>query len=182
MNKTKILVLVDVQKDFIDGALRNEDAIKAVPSIVKKAEEFKGDYIFVTRDTHDENYLNTPEGKNLPFVHCIKGTDGWNLPYTLAQVLMDKDIREETSIQYFNKPTFGSFALAEAIRAIPGDLDIEICGFCTDICVVSNALLIKAAVYDRAEIKVLKDLCAGVTKHSHNAALTTMEKCQIEII
>ena len=69
MNKTKILVLVDVQKDFIDGALRNEDAIKAVPSIVKKAEEFKGDYIFVTRDTHDENYLNTPEGKNLPFVH-----------------------------------------------------------------------------------------------------------------
>lgn len=182
MHKTKILVLVDVQNDFIDGALKNEDAIKVVPNIVKKAKEFNGDYVFVTRDTHDENYLNTLEGKNLPFVHCVKGTDGWNINSDLAKVLMDKDVREETCVLYFNKPTFGSYALAEAIRAIPGELDIEICGFCTDICVVSNALLVKAAVYDRAKVKVLGDLCAGVTPESHEAALNTMRMCQIDVI
>lgn len=182
MNKTKILVLIDVQKDFIDGALRNEDAIKTVPNIVKKAEEFNGDYIFVTRDTHGEDYLGTPEGVSLPVVHCVKGTDGWNINSDLAKVLMNKDVREETPVLYFNKPTFGSFALAEAVRAIPGELEIEICGFCTDICVVSNALLIKAAVYDRAKVKVLGDLCAGVTPASHEAALNTMRMCQIDVI
>lgn len=180
----KILVLVDVQNDFIDGSLRNEDAIKTVPNIVDYINKFDGDVIYATKDTHDENYLNTPEGKKLPVVHCVNGTDGWQINNEVYRALvkaMDRDI----DLCFIEKPTFGSYNLvdtiAEDINENARNIEIEICGFCTDICVVSNALLIKAAFYDKANITVLKDLCAGVTPESHEAALTTMQMCQIDV-
>lgn len=178
----KILVVIDCQNDFIDGSLRNEEAIKAVPNIVKKIESFKGDNILVTRDTHDANYLETAEGKKLPVVHCVNGTGGWYLNADIAKALHQKELREECLVGYLNKPTFGSFKLAEFIGAIKDDLEIEFVGFCTDICVVSNALMVKAAVYDHAEISVDASCCAGVTPESHQAALTTMQMCQINIV
>lgn len=178
----KILVVIDCQNDFIDGSLRNEEAIKAVPNIVKKIESFKGDNILVTRDTHDENYLETAEGKKLPVVHCVNGTDGWYLNADIAKALHSKELREECLIGYINKPTFGSQKLVDFLSAVNDDLEIEFIGFCTDICVVSNALMVKAAVYDHAEISVDASCCAGVTPESHQAALTTMQMCQINIV
>ena len=182
METKKVLVVIDVQNDFITDALRNEEAIKVVPEIAKKIRDFKGDYIFVTRDTHEENYMETNEGKKLPVVHCVDGTKGWYIEETVWKALHEKELREEAVVRYFNKPTFGSFELAEAVKGIDGELDIEFVGFCTDICVVSNALMVKAAVYDRANVKVNRNLCAGVTPETHEAALTTMKMCQIDVI
>jgi len=179
--KHKILCIIDCQEDFITGALKNEEAIKAVPKIVKKAQEFDGEYIFITRDTHNEDYLDTKEGKHLPIPHCIKGTPGWMLNSDLSRVLTQKDVKEEHIIAYFDKPTFGSTALVKHISRISGELEIEICGFCTDICVISNALMIKGAVNDRADIAVDSECCAGTTPEAHKAALGIMENCQIEI-
>ena len=182
MDTKKVLVVIDVQNDFITDALRNEEAIKKVPNIVSKINEFKGDYIFVTRDTHQENYMETSEGKKLPVVHCVEGTKGWYIEESVWKALHEKELREETVVRYFNKPTFGSFDLAEAVKGIEGKLDIEFVGFCTDICVVSNALMVKAAVYDRADVKVIEDCCAGVTPETHFAACKTMQMCQIDVI
>lgn len=178
----RVLVLIDVQNDFITGSLRNEDAIKAVPNIVKKVKEFDGDYIFLTQDTHDEDYLNTNEGKKLPVVHCVDGTDGWAIEPTVAKAVDEKQKNANIIVESLVKPTFGSFDLSQEISKIPGEVEIEICGFCTDICVVSNALILKAALYDRAQIKVIEDCCAGVTPQTHFAACKTMEMCQIDII
>lgn len=182
MNK-KILVVVDVQNDFIDGSLHNDEAINKIPNIVKKINEFNGDYIFVTRDTHDYDYMTTNEGKYLPVAHCIKNTDGWYINPEVLAALHKKELQDDACIiQYIDKPTFGSYDLVTCIKNIDGDLDIEFVGFCTDICVVSNVLLVKAAVYDRATIVVDSDCCAGVTVESHEAALTTMRMCQVNII
>ena len=177
----KILVVIDCQNDFIDGSLRNEEAIKTVPNIVKKIESFKGDNILVTRDTHDENYLTTKEGEKLPFVHCVNGTSGWYLNADIAKALHQKELREECLVGYLNKPTFGSFKLAEFIGSIKDDLEIEFVGFCTDICVISNVLMVKAATYENAEIFVDASCCAGVSVERHNAALLAMKSCQINI-
>lgn len=179
----KILVLVDVQNDFIDGSLRNEEAIKTVPNIVEYLNQFDGDAIYATKDTHDENYLNTPEGKKLPVVHCVKGTDGWQINKDVYGALVDT-MNRNINLCFIEKPTFGSYELIKMLKEDLGDLrnvEIEICGFCTDICVVSNALMVKAEFYDRANVTVLKDLCAGVTPESHEAALTTMQMCQIDV-
>lgn len=172
----KILVVVDMQKDFVDGALGTAEAVAIVPNVVKKINEFDGD-IFVTYDTHFENYMDTSEGKNLPVPHCIKGTDGWKLDSYVYEALSKKEYTE------VEKLTFGSTALPELIKNQVGEEEftIELIGLCTDICVVSNALIFKAN-FPEIDIMVDKTCCAGVTPASHDAALTTMQMCQIKII
>lgn len=191
MEKKKILVVVDVQNDFIDGALRNEDAIKTVPNIVKKINEFDGDLILVTMDTHGEDYLETKEGINLPVKHCIKGTSGWKMNEDVKNAIMDAKLDRDIKVIVFEKPTFGSKYLSKFLAhdsEVHGEngedleLNIEFVGFCTDICVVSNALMVKAAVYDHANVSVVENCCAGVTPETHNAAISTMKMCQINII
>ncbi|MBR3833301.1 MAG: cysteine hydrolase [Lachnospiraceae bacterium] len=172
----KFLVVVDMQKDFVDGSLGTAEAVAIVPNVVKKINEFDGD-IFVTYDTHFDNYMNTSEGKKLPVPHCIKGTDGWKLDANVAKALQGKEYTEVEKI------TFGSVDLPDLIFKAAGDEDfsIELVGLCTDICVVSNTLILKAN-YPEKSITVDASCCAGVTPESHNAALTTMKMCQINVI
>lgn len=171
----KFLVVVDMQKDFVDGALGTKEAVAIVPAVVKKINAFNGE-IIVTYDTHGENYMETSEGKNLPVPHCIKGTDGWQLDKSIVSALENKSY---TAVE---KPTFGSVNLPEIIKekANGETFTIELIGLCTDICVVSNALLLKAN-FPEAEICVDPECCAGVTPESHNASITTMKMCQIKI-
>ncbi len=171
----KILVVVDMQKDFVDGALGTPEAVRIVPAVCEKIAAFEGK-IFVTYDTHFENYMDTREGKNLPVPHCIKGTEGWMLDKAVEKALEGKDF---TPVE---KLTFGSTALPELVRtaAAGEEFSVELIGLCTDICVVSNALLLKAN-FPEAEITVDPACCAGVTPASHEAALTTMAFCQIGI-
>lgn len=170
----KILIVVDMQKDFVDGSLGTAEAQAVVGNVVKKAENYDGEVIF-TRDTHGENYMETQEGKLLPVIHCVEGTDGWQLIPEL------EDIRKAHGWKCYNKPTFGCTALAEDLKKLnetEGIESVELVGLCTDICVVSNALLIKAFM---PEIPVMADsaCCAGVTPNKHEAALETMRSCQI---
>jgi len=183
METRKVLAVIDVQNDFITGSLRNEEAIKKVPNIVKKINEFDGDAIFYTMDTHPENYMETNEGKKLPVVHCVKGTEGWEIEASVMDAL-NKAAGRGVRVARVEKPTFGSYDLVGEIRRISlwADLDIEFVGFCTDICVVSNALLVKAAFYDKAKVTVVEDCCAGVTPETHFAACKTMQMCQIDVI
>lgn len=170
----KVLVVVDMQKDFVDGALGSAEAVAIVSNVVEKIKSFDG-YIFVTYDTHSEDYLNTSEGKKLPVPHCIKGTDGWELNEEVQSALVGK---EYIAVE---KPTFGSVDLPKLIRKKVGEsFEIELVGLCTDICVVSNALVLKAN-FPENEISVIADCCAGVTPEAHNAALQTMKSCQINI-
>ena len=179
----KVLVAVDVQNDFITGSLANDEAQKKVPNIVKKIREFNGEAIFVTRDTHTEDYLNTKEGKSLPVVHCVEGTEGWQIESSIQAALNDAELRG-IRVRYINKPTFGSQKLIVymANELDPTGAKIEGCGFCTEICLVSNMLLIKEAFYESVDITVDGKLCAGVTVDSHKAALTTMQMCQINVV
>ena len=172
----KLLIVVDMQKDFVDGALGSAEAVAIVDNVVNKIENFEGDLI-VTYDTHFENYMETQEGINLPVPHCIKGSDGWKLDAKVEKAL---DKRVYKAIE---KPTFGSTELPEYIKENydPSELEIELVGLCTDICVVSNALLIKANFLD-AKVSVDASCCAGVTVDTHNAALSTMKMCQINVI
>lgn len=171
----KILIVVDMQKDFVDGALGSAEAVAIVDNVVKKIEEHDGD-IIVTYDAHHDNYMETQEGKNLPVPHCIKGTDGWELD-TKVQTALDKK-----SYSIIEKPTFGSVELPEYIKSEynPDDIEIELIGLCTDICVVSNALLMKANFLE-TKVSVDASCCAGVTVDSHKAALTTMKMCQVNV-
>ena len=171
----KLLIVVDMQKDFVDGALGSPEAVAIVPNVVKKIENFDGD-IIVTFDTHGEDYLQTREGRFLPVSHCIKGTEGWYLDTHVQEALNKRPYHA------IEKPTFGSVNLPEYIKANydPKELEIELIGLCTDICVVSNALLLKAS-FPEMEIRVDPSCCAGVTVESHNAALLTMKMCQISI-
>ena len=171
----KFLVVVDMQKDFVDGALGSREAVAIVPAVVKKIESFDGE-IFVTYDTHFENYMQTSEGKHLPVPHCIKGTDGWQLNNDVENALSGKKF---TKVE---KNTFGSVDLPKLIeQAADGeDFAVELIGLCTDICVVSNALLIKAT-FPEAPIAVDAGCCAGVTPQAHETALATMASCQITI-
>ena len=178
----KILVVVDVQNDFIDGSLRNEEAMKIVPNIVKKINSFKGDNILVTRDTHDEFYLDTIEGKHLPVKHCLNGTGGWYLNAEIAAALHAKELREECLVGYINKSTFASSKLVDFIRSINDELEIEFVGLCTDVCVISNVLAVKMAVYDRAELTVEANCCAGTTPANHESALNVMRSCHINVL
>ena len=172
----QILVVVDMQKDFIDGALGSAEACAMVPAAVKKIEEFEGK-IFATFDTHFENYMDTAEGRKLPVPHCIKDTEGWKLNAGIAAALEGKDW---TAVE---KNTFGSIDLPDLIKEYVGDedLEIELIGLCTDICVVSNALLLKAN-FPEVPMSVDAACCAGVTPEKHEAALETMRSCQIDIL
>ena len=171
----KLLIVVDMQKDFVDGALGSAEAEAIVDNVVAKIRGFDGD-IIVTYDTHLEDYMGTQEGKNLPVPHCIKGTAGWQLDAQVQAAL------ERRTYAVIEKPTFGSTALPEYIRAHydPADLSIELVGLCTDICVVSNALLLKANFLE-TPISVDASCCAGVTVDSHKAALLTMKMCQVYV-
>lgn len=172
----RFLIVVDMQNDFVDGALGSEQAAAIVPAAVKKISSFDGD-IFVTLDTHFEDYLQTAEGKKLPVAHCIKGTNGWRLNKDIKAVLDEKDFTE------VEKNTFGSVNLLGLIKKAAGeeDFSIELIGLCTDICVVSNALLLKAS-FPEAPISVDSACCAGVTNEKHEAALETMRSCQIDVL
>ena len=172
----KFLVVVDMQKDFVDGALGTKEAVSIVENVVNKIISFEGE-LFVTYDTHFENYMESAEGKKLPVPHCIKGTEGWQLNESVAKAL---DGKVYTSVE---KITFGSTELPKLIKASAGDenFSVELIGLCTDICVVSNALLLKAH-FPEAEISVDSSCCAGVTPESHQAALTTMGFCQINVL
>ena len=170
----KFLIVVDMQKDFVDGALGTNEAQAIIPAVTEKIKGFDGE-IIVTYDTHSDNYMNTAEGKKLPVPHCIKGTDGWQLDKNVADVLKTKEF---TVVE---KPTFGSVELPRIIEKISAgdDFSIELIGLCTDICVVSNALLLKAN-FPEKQISVDASCCAGVTHDTHNHALATMKMCQID--
>ena len=176
----KLLIVVDMQNDFVDGALGTEEARAIVPNVVKKIGSYEPDCIYVTRDTHGEDYMETQEGKNLPVPHCIRGTEGWELNGTVAAAL--------GQAVYVDKPSFGSPALAHMLSmrlqkecaGDPAAMEIELVGLCTDICVVSNALLLKAAMPE-VKISVDASCCAGVTPKTHEAALDTMRMCQINV-
>ena len=172
----KILIVVDMQNDFIDGALGTKEAELIVDNVVKKITEFEGE-IFVTLDTHYNNYMETSEGRKLPVPHCIKGTNGWNLNDKVNKALMNKKHK------IVEKITFGSIDLPNLIKNVVGEenMEIEMVGLCTDICVVSNALILKAT-FPEATILVDSTCCAGVTPDKHKAALETMKSCQIDVI
>ena len=171
-----VLVVVDIQKDFVDGALGSAEAVAIVDNAAKKIAAFDGE-IFVTYDTHYDNYMDSAEGKKLPVPHCIKGTSGWELNETIQKALEGK---RYTPVE---KITFGSVDLPLLVKKAVGDedFDVTLIGLCTDICVVSNALILKAN-FPEKEVLVDPACCAGVTVDSHNAALTTMRMCQINVL
>ncbi len=172
----KFLVVVDMQKDFVDGVLGSQEAVAIVPAAVKKIMQFDGE-IFVTYDTHFDDYMDTLEGKKLPVPHCIKGTEGWQLNKDIVAALKGK---KYTPVE---KYTFGSVKLPDLIKKAAGteEFIVELIGLCTDICVISNALLLKAN-FPEANIAVDEACCAGVTPEKHNSAVETMKSCQIDII
>ena len=172
----RFLVVVDMQKDFVDGSLGSREAAAIVPAVSRKIRDFDGD-IFVTYDTHFENYMETAEGRRLPVPHCVKGTGGWKLNAEVEAALADK---KYTAVE---KNTFGSLALPELIGNAAGGeaFSVELIGLCTDICVVSNALIIKAH-FPEAPVCVDSSCSAGVTPEKHEAALETMRSCQIDVI
>ena len=174
-----ILIVVDMQNDFIDGALGTAEAQAMVERTAThiRARREAGWTVVATMDTHGENYMDTQEGRKLPVPHCIKGTDGWQFPDIIRDALGVDCIIVE-------KPTFGSARLPEVVRELCGDetpVTLEFVGLCTDICVVSNALLLKA-FYPEIEMRVVADCCAGVTPEKHRAALETMASCQITVL
>ena len=203
--RRRYLIVVDMQKDFIDGSLGTEEAQSIVEKVKEKILSYPKDRVYATLDTHGEDYLSTQEGKRLPVPHCIKGTEGWGLHPALKELILPD--------HFFEKGSFGSLSLAEFMRTlftkqvieeatmakntgnikdtveIRGDAEIgaysdftiELVGLCTDICVVSNALLLKAFLPE-IPISVDSSCCAGVTKEKHLAALETLRSCQIEVL
>ena len=173
----KILIVVDMQNDFISGALGTKEAEVIVSGVKQKIAGFDG-RVIATRDTHGEDYMDTQEGKNLPVPHCIRGTEGWEIESGISELLEEKQAR------IIDKPTFGSVELGKYVKQLndtEGKIEkIILVGLCTDICVISNALLIKAYL---PEIPVAVDAscCAGVTPESHMRALGAMEACQIRV-
>ena len=168
---SKILVVVDMQNDFIDGSLGSPEAVAIVPYVKSLIEGFDGK-VFFTRDTHTEEYMSTQEGKNLPVPHCIKGTHGW-------QIRAELDALRKT--EPIDKPTFGS---SELVRVLAAERDVEsitFAGLCTDICVISNVMLTKA-FFPEIPLAVDARGCAGVTPESHARALEAMKVCQVSVI
>lgn len=181
MNK-KLLVIVDMQYDFIDGSLGSPEAKEIVPRVAKKIMEWDGDIVY-TQDTHSEDYLSTQEGEKLPVEHCIEGTLGHDLDMYIQHALRVYERNEDESrkpkVTCVIKHTFGSMVLPEMIR-YENYNTIEIVGLCTDICVVSNALILKAT-FPEANIVVDEKCCAGTSIDAHNSAINTMKSCQIDI-
>ncbi len=169
-----VLIVVDMQNDFITGALGSKEAVEILPAVVEKIKNFEG-MVLATRDTHSENYLSTAEGKKLPVPHCIKGSAGWQLVRDIERLLVTPPI---------DKPTFGSAELGQMLSSynkIKPISEVMLIGVCTDICVISNALLIKAFLPE-ATVKVDASCCAGTTPQAHERALQAMKNCQIEIV
>lgn len=173
----KALIVIDMQKDFTMGVLGNAETAAVVAPVVQKIKEFRVEnpdgLLIATLDTHTEDYLNTQEGRKLPVKHCIAGTEGWQLEAEVAAALGKRAVLLE-------KPTFGAVRLPEVIGGAKID-EFQVIGVCTDICVISNAMILKAA-YPEATVKVIADCCAGVTPQSHETALQAMTACQIEIV
>ncbi|MBR2761729.1 MAG: cysteine hydrolase [Solobacterium sp.] len=170
----KILVVVDMQKDFVDGSLGTPEAVNILSNVREKILSYPIENVYATLDTHQENYLETQEGKNLPVKHCIEGTEGWMIHESIRDLLRGASI--------FTKPGFGSVNLVEHLVSEneKEPLDIEMIGLCTDICVITNALMLKGAMPE-TPISVDADCCAGVTPAKHEAALETMRSCQIHV-
>lgn len=170
----KLLIVIDMQNDFIDGALGTPEALAIVENVKEKIRSYPAADIFATLDTHHENYMDTQEGKYLPVPHCIRGTKGWEIRGDIDALL--------GGAARYEKPTFGSTALAADILALSEqeEIELELVGLCTDICVVSNALLLKASMPE-VKISVDASCCAGVTPEKHQAALETMRSCQIQV-
>ena len=174
----RFLIVVDMQNDFIDGSLGTAEARAIVPAVVERIRQAReaGETVIATMDTHEENYLDTREGRYLPVRHCIRNTEGWRIRPEVARLL--------GGCVSLEKPTFGSmnlFGLLYQLSEGEKEIGIELIGLCTDICVVSNALLLKAA-FPEADISVRRDCCAGVIPEKHEAALMTMASCQIDVI
>ncbi len=174
----QFLIAVDIQKDFVDGALGTAEAQAILPAADREIRKRRAEgwEVIATLDTHEENYPETREGRYLPVPHCIRGTEGWRIHPALREAL--------DGCRTVEKPTFGSVKLPEMIRekCKPGDrIRIELIGLCTDICVVSNAMVLKAS-FPEADIAVRKDCCAGVTPAKHEAALETLASCQVDIL
>ena len=170
-----ILVVVDVQKDFVDGSLGTKEAVAILDHVKAKIASYPIENVYVTMDTHPKDYLNTYEGKHLPVEHCIEGTDGWMLHESIRDSLRGARI--------FLKPGFGSVDLIEQLKKDNEQelISVEMIGLCTDICVITNAMMLKGALPNN-DIKVDQDCCAGVTPDLHEAALKVMRSCQIEVI
>ena len=174
--KGKILIIVDMQNDFIDGSLANPDAQNIVKPLCDFIKNFDGEKIICTRDTHDYNYLSSAEGKKLPIKHCLEGTPGWCVEDSIKQAIVEAGYK----LFYIDKPTFG-YTNWNYLSDVCDANEIIMTGTCTDICVVSNALILKSVIPE-ANIVVRSDLCAGLTKEKHEAALETMRSCQIEVL
>ena len=168
----KVLAVIDMQKDFIDGALGTKEAVEITGCVREKADRYlaEGNTVIYTRDTHTEDYLNTQEGRHLPVVHCVKGTPGWEIPGSVYA----------EGCPVIDKPSFGSLELAEYIAGLADLESIEVIGLCTDICVISNAMILKARLPE-VPVSVDAACCAGVTPASHANALEAMKMCQIEV-
>ena len=198
----KILVVIDMQNDFLHGALKNEEGIKIIPNVVKRIKEYYAENmpVFATRDTHTEDYLSTQEGKKLPVVHCVKYAKGWQINQDVLDALGETYVYDKKQFPYrkmlglptasnyaiiFDKPTFGSEDLANYIKRCYGhiqkELEVELCGVCTDICVISNALLLKAH-FPEVKIKAHSLCMAGVNVSKHNSAIDVLKSCHIEVI
>lgn len=171
----KALLVIDMQNDFITGVLGNNECRAVVQQVVKRVQEAieEGTDIIFSQDTHQEGYLSTQEGRKLPVPHCIKDTDGWEIIPELAETAVRKGI-------VFTKETFGSTTIAEYVKAHNYD-EVELIGVCTDICVISNAMIIKA-FNPELEIFIRESCCAGVTPQSHQTAIEAMKACQINIL
>lgn len=169
----KVLAIIDMQKDFIDGALGTKEAVAIVPKVAARLAQARvdGETVVFTRDTHHADYLSTQEGRKLPVPHCLEGTDGWQIDAALAV--------EDAPV--FDKPGFGSPALIEYLRSLPALEGVEFIGLCTDICVITNAMMTKGALPE-VPLSVRADCCAGVTAQSHETALQAMRMCQISIV
>ena len=190
----KVLVVVDMQNDFITGVLGTEEAKAITPNVAQYIRDHadKDTVLLFTRDTHDADYLNTQEGKKLPIPHCLKDTYGWELAPEMEEVIYDTRDKYSDFDTYFpyvsdhiiDKPTFGSIDLQNLLYVLDEEDDVKeitLLGVCTDICVISNAMLAKATLPE-ATVKVVADCCAGVSPERHNAALEAMDYCQIEIV
>lgn len=169
-----VLIVVDMQNDFVDGALGTKEAVAITPSVIEKVRNFNGTVLF-TADTHSEEYLSTQEGRNLPVKHCVKGTEGWKIR---------KELEELRKTPIIEKVTFGSSELGPLLVKMNSEEEISsitLVGLCTDICVISNAMIVKAFL---PEVKVCVDskCCAGVTPATHDNALEAMKMCQIEVL
>ena len=189
----KILVVVDMQKDFIDGSLGTKEAQAIVPNVLEKVKNFKGDYIIFTRDTHNDDYLFSKEGEKLPVKHCIQGTKGWEIEKSLRKWIDDNHFSQGIPVGIIDKPTFGSVPMNNGTPNVIGrineiiertgakEVNVEICGLITDICVLHNAIILKSFFYDNGNITVDSSCCAGSTPENHQKALDIMAIGHINI-